>query len=106
MGVNLFANVTKQEVLGVYLNFDTFFNAVVTLLLIAWGENWTSLMRDCMVSPPLCSHEAPAEYWAALPDPVIVDGGMSNCGHPVLSPLYFMSFMILCTYICLNIMVA
>jgi|EP01047_Picozoa_sp_COSAG01_P036194 hypothetical protein len=108
VGVTLFTNVKKQAVLGANLNFDTFFDSVTTLLLIAWGENWTDLMRDCMVSPPLCTHGAPAEYWAALPQPVITERGatMSNCGHPFLSPLYFITFMILITYISLNIMVA
>ena len=42
VGVSLFTNVQKQEVLGDYLNFSTFWSAVSTLLLIASGENWST----------------------------------------------------------------
>ena len=50
VGVALFTNVIKQDVLGSNLNFQNFGWAMSTLLLIASGENWTDLMRECMIT--------------------------------------------------------
>ena len=108
VGVSLFTNVQKQEVLGDYLNFSTFWSAVSTLLLIASGENWTDLMHDCMLNSG-CGADNPGlslvDSWGrdlsgTYTEPV------DDCGHPIFAPIYFMSFMILATYVSLNIMVA
>jgi hypothetical protein len=114
VGVSLFSNIIKQEVLGDDLNFSTFSKAVVTLLLIASGENWTDLMRSCMVTEPDCNQPG---TWTVTDDGQLIDSWgrdlssvydepIDDCGQPYLAPLFFMSFMILTTYVSLNIMVA
>ena len=115
VGVSLFTNVIKQEVLGDDLNFSTFSKAVSTLLLIASGENWTDLMRSCMVSEPDCNQPG---VWTTPQDggklvdswgrdlTSVYDEPVDDCGHAILAPIFFMSFMILTTFVSLNIMVA
>lgn len=114
VGVSLFTNVIKQEVLGDDLNFSTFSQAVSTLLLIASGENWTDLMRSCMVSEPDCNQPG---AWTRTPDGELVDSWgralgsvydepIDDCGHPILAPIFFLTFMLVTTYVSLNIFVA
>ena len=120
VGVSLFTNVKQNSVLGEDLNFSTFGRAVETLLLVATGENWTDLMRSCMITAPTDRRPGPDDC-GGIPDLSRSWDGMDSwgrdlsgvyikppddCGHTFLAPIFFMSFMILTTYVSLNIMVA
>jgi hypothetical protein len=67
-----------------------------------------------MVSEPDCNQPG---VWTTREDGRLVDSWgrdlssvydepVDDCGHPVLAPIFFMSFMILTTFVSLNIMVA
>lgn len=46
LGINLYATVMYREVYNSYINFRSFPNAVITLMMVATGENWGNLMHD------------------------------------------------------------
>jgi hypothetical protein len=89
VGVNLFTNVQHQGAINESSNFDHFWSAISLLLRISTGEGWTAAMRDCQI----------VEGCGGGP-------GLDDCGDAVFSPLYFVSFMLICTYISLNVFVA
>lgn len=64
----------------------------MVLFRAATGENWQLMMRDCELSPPDCSENPP-------------DGGTSTCGNAIAVP-FFVSFVILCSFLVLNLFVA
>ena len=92
LGVNLFAGVKYQDVLSRHANFKNFPMAMLTLFRLATGENWNGLMHECMILPPDCSGTA--------------DKPGDDCGSPLAAPLYFLSYMIICTLVTLNLIIA
>ena len=92
VGVALFTNVKHQSTITDYMNFRDFPSAVALLLRISTGEGWAGVMRDCQVAPPFCG--------------VDEDTGYDNCGGTLVAPLYFVTFMLVCTYVSLNVIVA
>eukprot|EP00762_Andalucia_godoyi_P008681 ANDGO_00428.mRNA.1 Muscle calcium channel subunit alpha-1 len=87
LGVNFFVNVKYGVCLDRHANFETFGNALLTLMRMITGESWNCIMYDCMVQPPNCSHEE------------------GNCGSPA-APLYFITFVVLGATILLNVFIA
>uniref|UniRef100_A0A0G4H4M4 Ion transport domain-containing protein n=1 Tax=Chromera velia CCMP2878 TaxID=1169474 RepID=A0A0G4H4M4_9ALVE len=83
LGVFLFRRVRYGNALNEDTNFDNFLNALLLLMKIATGENWSSFMEDAAVSPPDCT--------------LAVD-----CGLPEVSFVYFISFIVFCSFIFLN----
>ena len=73
-------------------SFETFFQAVLTLFQIVCGEVWLTLMHDASVGLPFCT-EAYGDV-------------ASDCGAPLLGPLFFFSFFILTFAVFLNLYVA
>lgn len=76
--------VRRGETLNEHANFETFPNALLLLFRIATADEWTGIMDDTGVSPPLCSSAA------------------GDCGT-ALGPLYVMSFTLLTGQIMLNL---
>eukprot|EP00041_Stephanoeca_diplocostata_P037375 m.1410603 g.1410603 ORF g.1410603 m.1410603 type:complete len:1448 (+) comp25025_c0_seq1:1460-5803(+) len=92
IGMALFANVARPSGSSIteYNNFDDLQNALLLLFRVTTGEGWQSIMNDCHLSPPVCDDAAV---------------GGSTCGS-VLAPYYFFSFVILCTFLMINVFVA
>lgn len=88
LGVGLFRGVKRGEFLTENAHFDDLGVATLTLFRCMTGESFNGIMHDCMIQPPYC------------------DEASGNCGHPVLSPLYFISFTVLCGFVLLNMLVA
>ena len=54
------------------------------------GEGWRLIMNDLKVNPPYCTNA----------------NGQSDCGSSLASTAFFVSYVILCTYILTNLFVA
>ena len=87
LGCDLFGVLSKGSVLDDLLNFQDFPKAMLTLFKCVCIFGWRNVMTDTTYLNPFCSHENP-EY----------------CGSK-LSYLYFVTFMILCRLILLNLFV-
>ena len=68
------------------MNFENFSNAMLMLFRMTTGEDWNLVMYDCMLTD--------------------VDGCIpgKTCGT-TLAPLYFVSFMMICSNIMINLFV-
>jgi len=95
VGMIVFASVEQSEFRAInrHNNFQNFGNSLLLLFRCATGENWQQIMADCDLSPP--------EQCQSHPD----DGGKSTCGTAFAVP-YFISFIILCTFLVLNLFIA
>ena len=122
--MNLFGTVKHGYFIDQHGNFETFFNSFVTLVRcvcctpqlfanslcsdlvsraaispdaipahalaansMSTGENWNGIMRDCMVQPPFCT------------------AGV-NCGSTVISPIFFIVFMICTAFMFISVVAA
>lgn len=74
----------RGPALNEHANFETFPNALLLLFRIATADEWTGIMDDISVAPPLC------------------DPAAGNCGS-ALGPFYIMSFTLLTGQIMLNL---
>lgn len=103
----LFATVKEQPNLDTHANFRGFGAALLTLFRMSTGESWHLLMYDCARPRSIIfdCEESPT-YEQMLP---LVDGMLSNpkgCGSRGTSYLYFMSFMIIVSFVFLNLFIA
>lgn len=55
LGVFLFSDVTRGNVISDFVNFSNFGNAMLTLFRCSTGENWWVIMADTM-NPTLCKN--------------------------------------------------
>lgn len=83
IGCFLFGNITKGKVINKYINFNNFFNALVTLFTCSTFDNWSAIMVDCSNN---CIGED------------------INCGSS-WSTIYFFSFIFLVGQILLNMII-
>eukprot|EP00756_Hemistasia_phaeocysticola_P019747 Hpha_TRINITY_DN15680_c2_g2::TRINITY_DN15680_c2_g2_i1::g.99897::m.99897/K04842/SCN10A; voltage-gated sodium channel type X alpha len=90
MGLNLFGKVggEKSEEINRHANFYNVFNAFLLMVRMATGEAWQGIMRDAMQGDPYC------------------DRRLAACANPVIAPIFFCCFTLLCNYILLNLFVA
>eukprot|EP01138_Halocafeteria_seosinensis_P014026 gb/GECG01014323.1/.p1 GENE.gb/GECG01014323.1/~~gb/GECG01014323.1/.p1 ORF type:complete len:1981 (+),score=157.66 gb/GECG01014323.1/:1-5943(+) len=89
-GMNIFYTVRFGRSLEFHnsdANFRTFWVSFMTLFRTQTGENWNGIMHDLMVQPPFC-----------------IEG--ENCGWPVVAPIFFCSFVLITTYVLVNLFVA
>ena len=76
LGVSLFKDITNGEVIDpLFMNFSNFHNAMLILVRVSTGEDWNTIMYDTMKQSP---------YYA---------------------PAYFISFILICSYVMLNLFV-
>ncbi|GIL78272.1 hypothetical protein Vretifemale_7701, partial [Volvox reticuliferus] len=87
IGMYLFGKVQHGESLNRHVNFHNFWQALLVLMRVATGDNWTGIMFDCMVQPPKCNRSS---------------GG---CGTYLAVP-YFLTFVLLIYVILLNLFTA
>jgi len=85
IGVYMFKNVNEGETINEFNNFKNLFYALMALFKCVTREQWADLMFDLNKVPPHCEE------------------GM-NCGS-IFAPLYFISFMIINTYIIFNLFI-
>ena len=90
LGVNLFTYVAAQENLTADRNFETIGSAMLLLFQALTGDNWSGMMVDTMVS------ESSGKCSAAE----------GNCGSPGGAIAFFISFMLVASFVVLNLVVA
>eukprot|EP00818_Percolomonas_sp_WS_P004394 CAMPEP_0117439288 /NCGR_PEP_ID=MMETSP0759-20121206/2489_1 /TAXON_ID=63605 /ORGANISM="Percolomonas cosmopolitus, Strain WS" /LENGTH=1964 /DNA_ID=CAMNT_0005231001 /DNA_START=239 /DNA_END=6133 /DNA_ORIENTATION=+ len=90
LGVSLFARAyVEGEGVSYHTNFNTLGNAFITLIRIMTGEQWQTIMRGYMLSPPDCSRK------------------IGNCGdHPLIAVAFFCSYVVFSMFIMMNLFVA
>lgn len=94
VGVILFGSVKYGEAINRQANFKTSTNGISMLFRIVTGEDWNRVLHDSMLSPPYCSRDPDASFWA------------TDCGNFAAAIIYFCSFYVIITYIVLNLLVA
>lgn len=86
LGVFMFANVTQGDIIDpVYMNFSNFTQALIILFRVSTGEDWPKIMNDVSYTGEDC-----------------IEG--INCGTE-LAPLFFIMFVMICSYVMLNLFV-
>jgi hypothetical protein len=101
MGMYLFASVRLQKNLNENANFQTVGNAMLTLFRVSTGDGWKEIMEDCARQYNL--------YHTCVWDQTYAEqqsDGIMGCGSQSMSYFYFISFMVLVTFILLNLFVA
>eukprot|EP00755_Sulcionema_specki_P015465 Sspe_Gene.59469::Locus_32653_Transcript_1_1_Confidence_1.000_Length_6391::g.59469::m.59469 len=87
VGVSMFKDVAENEKLNRHENFRTLPAACLILFQVCTAETWTEVMEGTMVEPPDC------------------DPARDNCGKGWKSIVYFSSFMIVGSFIFLNMFI-
>lgn len=124
LGVQMFWNLQRGEMVNDYTNFDNFANALYTLFRLSTGENWNGVMHACMLSPPDCHYEqcvldtgtievdgiaADGSVWAGGKNACIDDLGgdfvHSDCGTGA-GAAYHITFLVICAFTTLNLIIA
>ena len=82
----LFKSITEGEIINDANNFNNFGMSMLILIRISTGEDWNYIMKDTMLT----------EDDHCIPN--------KNCGS-AWSPLFFFPYMILCTFIMLNLFI-
>ena len=85
LGQFMFNGVTEGVVIDEYKNFTVFDRSFLLLFSISTGEDWNRIMYDCGRTAPDC-----------------VEG--KTCGS-ALAPAYFIAFILLVTYVMLNLFI-
>jgi hypothetical protein len=126
MGMNMFGFVRAGEVLGRHAHFRNFPDAMATLFRSATGERWNGIMHDCMatsacveiltpVGPYVAGDYADLDELAELR--VRASSGangfkanedyVDRCTPDVgVTVFYFVSFILLCGFVMLNLVIA
>ena len=84
--MHLFSHIKEGTHLKRNANFSNFAVAMLTLFRISSGADWNGLMHDMMISEG-CTEGV-------------------DCGSPILAPIYYVSFLLLASFILLNLFVA
>jgi hypothetical protein len=51
LGMILFGEIMRNGIMNAYINFENFFNALVTLFTVATGDSWNAIQTSFVVSP-------------------------------------------------------
>jgi hypothetical protein len=122
LGVQLFWNLERGELVNDYTNFDDFGNAIYTLFRLSTGENWNGVMHECMLAEPDCDPDKcqlgstelevdqvwQGEEWGGGKKACEDLGGefiASNCGSAAGS-FYHITFLVICAFTTLNLIIA
>ncbi|XP_069563600.1 voltage-dependent T-type calcium channel subunit alpha-1G isoform X3 [Brachyistius frenatus] len=90
LGVELFGELIcderhQCEGLGRYATFNNFGMAFLLLFRVSTGDNWNGIMKDTLRD---CAHDT------------------STCYNTVVSPLYFVSFVLTAQFVLVNVVIA
>ena len=87
VGVEMFKNVKQNPKLGSHSNFRTLPAAVLVLYQIGTTETWTSVMEGTSLAPPEC------------------EPALDNCGKSWGNYPYFVSYMIVGSFVFMNLFI-
>jgi hypothetical protein len=97
----MFAGVKQQDVLNQHANFTGFHYALITLFRMATGESWHELMYDCARQKSIVFNcLASQDYYS------VKKYGRQECGNPLGAYVFFISFMLIVSFIFLNLFIA
>ncbi|XP_029953373.1 voltage-dependent T-type calcium channel subunit alpha-1G isoform X4 [Salarias fasciatus] len=90
LGVELFGDLICDELhpcegLGRYATFRNFGMAFLLLFRVSTGDNWNGIMKDTLRD---CAHDT------------------STCYNTVVSPIYFVSFVLTAQFVLVNVVIA
>lgn len=85
LGQFMFNGVKEGQAINEYKNFQVFDRSFLLLFSISTGEDWNRIMYDCSQTAPDC-----------------VEG--LTCGSE-FAPVYFIAFILLVTYVMLNLFI-
>uniref|UniRef100_A0A4W6CRD9 Voltage-dependent T-type calcium channel subunit alpha n=1 Tax=Lates calcarifer TaxID=8187 RepID=A0A4W6CRD9_LATCA len=91
LGVELFGDLICDELhpcegLGRYATFKNFGMAFLLLFRVSTGDNWNGIMKDTLRD---CAHDT-----------------SSTCYNTVVSPIYFVSFVLTAQFVLVNVVIA
>ena len=101
LGVFMFAGIKQQEVLNEHANFTGFHYALITLFRMATGESWHALMYDCARQRSIVFDCLESQDYYS-----VKKYGRQECGNPLAAHAYFISFMLIVSFIFLNLFIA
>jgi hypothetical protein len=85
LGVFFFKDITSGDMIDDYMNFTNFSMSLMMMLRLSTGEDWPTVMYDCMNTDPDC-----------------IPG--VNCGT-AWAPLFYLIFVIIQQYIMINLFI-
>ena len=91
LGMHLFGETKWGHNMNANMDFTTFPQALLSLLRLAAGDDWSQVLVDCKVQIPFCSKQA---------------DGRSDCGTYLGGTMYFYSFYVLAFLVFLNLYIA
>ena len=94
LGMNLFGKVKFGENLNEHANFRNFGQSLLLLLRMVTGEAWNSVMYDCMITPATSGCDDSS------------DCAIGECCGSQGAPAYFIAFVVLGTFVTLNLLIA
>ncbi|KAH0999393.1 hypothetical protein HUJ04_005968 [Dendroctonus ponderosae] len=93
IGMFLFGHVRQQGALDDMVNFETFGRSMHLLFRLITSAGWNDVLESLMIEYPDC-------------DPHYRNQTNGNCGYPLLSIIYFTSFIIINYMIVINMYIA
>lgn len=93
IGMFLFGHVKQQGALDDMVNFQTFGRSMHLLFRLITSAGWNDVLESLMIEPPEC-------------DPHFRNQSNGDCGYPLLSIIYFTSFIIINYMIVINMYIA
>lgn len=103
LGVFLFAPIKLQGALDVHANFQTFLRAFLTLVRCSTGEAWNEIMAD---TSRYHSFLFVCEYEPTYDDYASNNFETVGCGNFYVGSVFFVSFLLIVTFIFLNLFIA
>ncbi len=103
LGVYMFSSVMVAPPLNEHANFKTVYNAFYTLIRIATGENYHDILHSIVRTPSIkfqCIHNPSYEDYANAGNNTV------GCGLPLAGEFYFVSYILVVTFIFLNFFIA
>ncbi|XP_049904818.1 sodium channel, voltage-gated, type I-like, alpha isoform X1 [Epinephelus moara] len=96
-GMSNFAYVKKEEGIDDLFNFETFGNSMICLFQITTSAGW-----DGLLAPILNKHEDDCESFMEHPGSRV----KGDCGNPSVGIAFFVSYIIICFLIVVNMYIA
>ncbi|KAK2839752.1 hypothetical protein Q5P01_013492 [Channa striata] len=96
-GMSNFAYVKKEAGIDDLFNFETFGNSMICLFQITTSAGW-----DGLLSPILNKHEDDCDRFKEHPGSFVT----GDCGNPPVAIAFFVSYIIICFLIVINMYIA
>lgn len=101
LGVTIFSGIKQDGAINVHANFATFQNAIITLFRMATGESWHELMYDCARQKSIVFECLDTQDYFSMKE-----FGRMECGNQPIAYAFFISFMIIVSFVFLNLFIA